>query len=365
MKLNVNEWKAYEYSDIFDVRKGFYNKKPEHTVPGKIPFLGATDHHNGVTEYYSKQDIEKASKTGNGKKNEPLDQKIFPPHALCVTNNGAPGYAYYQDKEFTCSHDVNPLYIKNGQFDREVAMFVATVIEQDQYRWQYGRKWRPERMVNSIIKLPQDANGNPDWDYMRKYIKELHYKCITTSVKPKEAPIDTKHWKSYKYSNIFDVCKGFYNKKPEHTAPGKIPFLGATDHHNGVTEYYSKQDIERASKTGNGKKNEPLDQKIFPPHALCVTNNGAPGYAYYQDKEFTCSHDVNPLYIKNGEFNKYTAMFVATVIEQDQYRWQYGRKWRPERMVNSIIKLPQDANGNPDWDYMESYIKNLAYSDKI
>lgn len=45
------------------------------------------------------------------------------------------------------------------------------------------------------------------------------------------------------------------------------------------------------------------------------------------------SHDVNPLYILNGVFDMYSAMFVATVIEMDKYRWDYGRKWRPERMV--------------------------------
>lgn len=115
---------------------------------------------------------------------------------------------------------------------------------------------------------------------------------------------------------------------------------------------------------------------------MCVTNNGSVGYAYYQEEPFTCSHDVNPLYLKDGEFNKYTGLFVATVIMHDKYRWGYGRKWRPERMVKSKIKLPiaQDKDGNPlidvnkkysdegylpDWEWMENYIKSLPYSDRI
>ena len=36
----------------------------------------------------------------------------------------------------------------------------------------------------------------------------------------------------------------------------------------------------------------------------------------------------------------YNALFVATVIEMDKYRWAYGRKWRPERMIKSTIRLP-------------------------
>lgn len=60
----------------------------------------------------------------------------------------------------------------------------------------------------------------------------------------------------------------------------------------------------------------------------------------------------------------YSAMFVATVIEMDKYRWDYGRKWRPERMVKSKILLPAKLKDNeyvPDWEYMREYIKSLPY----
>ena len=177
-KLDISTWKEFVYSEIFDVKKGFYNKKPDHTVPGEIPFLGATERCNGVTEYYSMEDIEVASKTGD-ENNVGIEEKIFDGKALCVTNNGSVGCAFFQPIEFTCSHDVNPLYIINGSFDMYIAMFVATVIEMDKYRWAYGRKWRPERMVKSTILLPaklQDGKYIPDWCYMQNYIKSLPYK---------------------------------------------------------------------------------------------------------------------------------------------------------------------------------------------
>lgn len=172
--------------------------------------------------------------------------------------------------------------------------------------------------------------------------------------------IDVETWKEFKFSDIFEIKKGFYNKKPEHVDDeGNIRFLGAVYDNNGVTEYYSLDEIKNTPKSADSKKNAPLSEKLFPPNALCVTNNGSVGFAYYQDEQFSCSHDVNPLYIKKGEFNKYTALFVATVIEQDKYRWAYGRKWRPERMVDSKIKLPTTIEGEPDWEFMERYIKEL------
>lgn len=145
--------------------------------------------------------------------------------------------------------------------------------------------------------------------------------------------IDISNWKTFKYDEIFDIRKGFYNKKPEASEIGNIPFLGATDKNNGVTEYYTLEEIDSASKTGN-PPNASREQKIFPGHAVCVTNNGSVGYAYYHEQPFTCSHDVNPLYLLDGEFNSYTGLFVASVIMYDRYRWGYGRKWRPKRMKN-------------------------------
>ena len=181
-----------------------------------------------------------------------------------------------------------------------------------------------------------------------------------------EISVDTSQWREFEFSQVFDVQKGFYNKKPDHTTPGDIPFLGATERCNGVTEYYSVDDIEAASKTGD-ENNVELDKKLFSGGALCVTNNGSVGCAFYQPVTFTCSHDVNPLYILDGQFDMFIALFVGTVIEMDKYRWAYGRKWRPERMVKSTLLLPVkeiDGKTSPDWEFMRNYIKTLPYNDK-
>ena len=117
-------------------------------------------------------------------------------------------------------------------------------------------------------------------------------------------------------------------------------------------------------KTGDDH-NVQIEEKLFEGNALCVTNNGSVGCAFFQPIPFTCSHDVNPLYILNGRFDMYNALFVATVIGLDKYRWDYGRKWRPERMVKSTIRLPaRRENGEyvPDWNYMRDYVKALPYN---
>lgn len=119
-----------------------------------------------------------------------------------------------------------------------------------------------------------------------------------------------------------------------------------------------------STKTGE-LPNSPLEEKLFKPNCITVSNNGSVGYAFYQSKAFTCSHDVNPLYLRDRDMNKYIGMFLCSIIELDRYRWNYGRKWRPIRMPSSMIKLPVNSSGKPDWQFMEEYIKSLPFSSQI
>ena len=112
MKLTDREWKCFDFVNIFDIHGGYYNKKPAMTDNGGIPFLGATENNNGVTGWCSIQDIRNTSRTGN-EKNDPNSRKIYKGNCIAVTNNGSVGHAYYHFSEFTCSHDINVLYLRN------------------------------------------------------------------------------------------------------------------------------------------------------------------------------------------------------------------------------------------------------------
>ena len=59
-------------------------------------------------------------------------------------------------------------------------------------------------------------------------------------------------------------------------------------------------------------------------------------------------------------------MFLITLIHREKYRFNYGRKWDKELMESSLIKLPAvkiaPNKYEPDWQFMEDYIKSLPYS---
>jgi WD40 repeat protein len=143
-----------------------------------------------------------------------------------------------------------------------------------------------------------------------------------------------------------------------------ITYIIPDEAENVFVAYVKTADIEAievASKTGD-ESNSPLEDKLFEPNCITVSNNGSVGYAFYQQRKFTCTHDVNPLYLRHRPLTVHIAMFLCTLIEKEQFRWDYGRKWRPKRMPSSLIKLPVTTDGSPDWEYMENYIKGLPYS---
>jgi hypothetical protein len=177
LDLGIGEWQSFRFDDLFNIRKGYYNKKPPETQSAEkpIPFIGATEFNNGVTSLHDIDDIVLYSRNGEENPYEPKNRKIFPPNGITVSNNGSVGNAFYQPAAFTCSHDVNPLYLTERPMSAEVGLFLSTVIEVDRYRWGYGRKWRPARMPNSTMKLPVRPDGSPDWIFMERFIRSLSH----------------------------------------------------------------------------------------------------------------------------------------------------------------------------------------------
>lgn len=88
--------------------------------------------------------------------------------------NGSIGEAFYQPVKYFACDDINVLNPK-FKLDRHIAMFLITMIRHEKYRFGYGRKWHLERMKESQIKLPVDTTNQPDWQFMKDYIKSLPY----------------------------------------------------------------------------------------------------------------------------------------------------------------------------------------------
>ena len=280
---------------------------------------------------------------------------------VALNGQGGAGVAFLQPFPYYCGFHVMILTPKSEMTEAEM-LWLVMFITANRFRFGFGRQ--ANRTLKDLI-LPESTDM-PTW------VGNADFSQFDGSSEPHQhhqAPgLDTKAWRSFRYDEIFEIRKGYYNKKPPKT-PNRsgVPFIGATDRRNGITAYISMENLTIFSRDGSLNPEESMERKLFSGSCITVSNNGSVGEAFYQPVSFTCSHDVNPLYLKDKAVALTPALglFLSTTIRADKYRWGYGRKWRPIRMPNSIISLPVTKEGKPDWAYMEGYINTLPYSSQI
>lgn len=313
-----------------------------------ITFVGRAARNNGVTARV-----------------KPVSSQVpAPAGAITVALNGqgGAGVAFLQPFPFYTGFHVMVLTPKKPMSDQEKLWWVMC-ITANRFRFGFGRQ--ANRTLKDLV-LPAPSE-KPDW------AETTNVQSFDGARLPQDATSVAKlapeTWKEFRYDEVFRIEKGYYNKKPPATPnrEGNFPFIGATEYNNGITAYISPENLRNYSKDGSQNPNEPLSKKLFPGECITVSNNGSVGEAFYQPVPFTCTHDVNPLYLKdkNIKLTPELGLFIATLIRADKYRWGFGRKWRPIRMPDSLLNLPATEKGQPDWSYMEQYIKSMPYSSQI
>lgn len=124
---------------------------------------------------------------------------------------------------------------------------------------------------------------------------------------------------------------------------GDIPYISTTKENNGILAY-----VDVANRKGN---------------LITLAYDGSIGACFYQKSSFFASEKIVTIDTVQYPLNENLAFFIIQIIKLEAKMYSYGgRKWTVEKQLkNTKIKLPVDINGEPDYKYMESYIKNLKY----
>lgn len=171
-ELNIQSWEWFSMGKLFDIKKGKRLTSADQEK-GNNNYVGAIDSNNGIANHIGQAPIHEAN-------------------TISLSYNGSVGEAFYQSEPYWATDDVNALYSRYSGFNKQIGLFMATVIRQEKYRFSYGRKWTLENMNSTDIKLPiqRDSNGNPiiddkrtysnngyipDWQFMEDYINSLPY----------------------------------------------------------------------------------------------------------------------------------------------------------------------------------------------
>ena len=349
LKLIDVEWGEFKLIDIFDIKDGYYNKKPPLDKDGTIPFLGATQNNNGITAFYRQETIEKWDKVGNLSSKD-VHLRFFPGNCLAVTNNGSVGHIYYQLQMFTCSHDITPLYLKNYVLTKELAHFLIPLLQKSGESFEYGKKWRPKRMRKSKLMLPIDSQGQPNWQFMEDYIKQEqkqqaqkiidYYERKLVELAGDVVGLDKVEWKTFRFTEVFqEIQRGKRLTKANQT-DGPTPYISSTSENNGVDAFIGNE-------TGIRKFED----------VLTLANSGSVGSTFYQQFEFVASDHVTAL--KSDNADKYAYLFLSTVVKRLEEKYSFNREINDSRIKREKVILPADKEGNPNFQYMSDFVKKL------
>ncbi len=335
-RVDTSNWKTHPLRDIFDIVKGTRLTK-NNMIDGEINYIGATAFNNGIT-----------AKIGN-------TNHIHPAGTITVCYNGSIGQTFYQESPFWATDDVNVLYPKFN-LTQPIAQFIIPIIYKIGQKYKYTDKWTSEKMLDTEIPLPTTPSNQPDWDYMEDYIQSIKLKAIENIdllkniIDRNSSKIDTSTWRRFHLydDSLFTIDSG--NKldriKMTDNHPS-INFVGRANANNGVTNYID------------------IIDGIKPYEAGCMTISLGGEYlgsCFIQDKPFYTSQNVNVL-IPKQTMSDYCKHFIATMIFREgrlHYK-AFQDELNRHMKTDFTIPLPQTENGTPDWNYMEQYMRNIAF----
>lgn len=147
-------------------------------------------------------------------------------------------------------------------------------------------------------------------------------------------------WEALDIQEVFPDIKRGRRLKTEDHIKGEMPYVSSSALNNGVDDYVSNKDRVR----------------IFN-DCLTIANSGSVGASFYHPYKFVASDHVTKL--KNKDYNKYVYLFLATVTSRLSDKYSFNREINGNRINREKIYVPVDANGKPDFRFMEAYMRDL------
>lgn len=337
MSVEISNWKEFRVGDLFDIHptKTIEGVNAEMCNGGKTPLVVNQSYNNGVAGMCNFEPTERGG-------------------IITFSDTWEGNTFFYQPEDFIGFAHVQGMYPKQ-YITPKCMLFLCTMLDFDaRGRFSYGRKKRRDIIAEVRLKLPADNEDNPDWEAMELYIDSLHHKPLTTKNKSDNAfELDVENWKEFRFGDLIsNIYKARAINKDDLTLASdfqhSIRYITRTEENNGCELLADVRMVD--------------EQNIENGNAISIGDTTAT--CFYQDEKFiTGDHMV--VVRANNWLNKYTALFVLAILNNERYKYSYGRAFLMDRIKETIVKLPATSTGSPDWQFMENYIKAQPYGDRL
>ncbi len=251
--------------------------------------------------------------------------------------------SFVQVHEFYTAQNIKVLKPKTEMTLEEKLLYCA-IIQHNRFR--YHSHAREANSTFDSILVPKLDELKKKFD-LSGFDKEY---LPITPLSSTKLQLNTKEWKLFKIGDLFNVELTKGDIKADRIDYGPIPLISSGESNNGIVKYILEEGDGKAEKFS--ANNITLDM-------FC--------HAYYHPYEFyAVGHGRVNILKPKFKLNKYLAVFICSLIDKELYRFSYGRAVYSNVAKNIKLKLPAILNANceyePDWQWMEDYIKGLPYS---
>lgn len=340
MDFNLSniKWAEFVFENIFTIcsTNSGIDKNKLNNSQGNIPYITRTDKNNAIDFFIGVQDEKYKIDNGN-----------------VITIGLDTQTVFYQPHSFYTGQNIQILSNCNLNFYTSLFLIPLVKIQMEKFSWG-GNGATLTRLKRSKIILPTNSNNLPDYTFMELFMQHKERKkllklskYINTRIEQVQnfkqvEPLAQKSWDVFFLNEIFpEIQRGKRLKKEDHIK-GLMPYASSSALNNGI----------------DGFVNNDKSVRIFS-KCLSLANSGSVGATFYQPFKYVASDHVTKL--ENKEFNEYIYLFISTITKRLSEKYSFNREINDQRIKREKIVLPIDKNDQPDYDYMENYIKKIEY----
>lgn len=342
-KIDTSEWKEFRVGELFEklnlrfLPNRVFDKASDisevKSEEFNLPLVNAKHSNNGIMYY--------------GRKHE-WEYEVL---TIDIVADGAAstGDVYAQPQETGVLYNAYLVKPKAKCVTGLILFFLSTVIQRCvKDHFGYDNKCTWDKVKHETILLPVDKTGQPDWAYMESYMANLEAKVaesLTLLQAAKDAEkkkVDTREWGEFRVGELFDI-KHPATRSEKKYCEGEINYVSSGAFNNGVAN-----------------KLMPLPNELLD-RGGCITVSPLDGSSFYQEEDFLgrggSGASISILY--NSHLNRNNALFICSVIRSSANGFGYTDLLNGENLKSLTIKLPKDKTGQPDWVYMEEYMRKV------
>lgn len=342
-KIDTSGWKEFRVGELFEklnlrflLNRVFDKASDISEVKSEefnLPLVNAKHSNNGIMYY--------------GRKHE-WEYEVL---TIDIVADGAAstGDVYAQPQETGVLYNAYLVKPKAKCVTGLILFFLSTVIQRCvKDHFGYDNKCTWDKVKHETILLPVDKTGQPDWAYMESYMANLEAKVaesLTMLQAAKDAEkkkVDTREWGEFQVGELFDIKHPAARSEKKY-CEGEINYVSSGAFNNGVAN-----------------KLMPLPNELLD-RGGCITVSPLDGSSFYQEEDFLgrggSGASISILY--NSHLNRNNALFICSVIRSSANGFGYTDLLNGENLKSLTIKLPVDKTGQPDWEYMEEYMRKV------